>query len=258
MVVKNLLIINVIMFLTSVILKNQFSFDLSDRLGLHFPTSEKFQPYQIITYMFMHDTNDVWHIFFNMLALWMFGNTLENVWGSKRFLIYYLITGIGAAICHYTIVYFQISDILHAIDAYIANPSLVSFDTFSNTYDLNVHSSDFLSSYNPQEALQISVDQVRELKTTILNGPNIIGASGAVYGILLAFGMLFPNTEMYMMFVPVPIKAKWLVLGYGAIELFSGLRGAIGDNVAHFAHLGGMLFGFILIKIWQRNANTFY
>jgi membrane associated rhomboid family serine protease len=218
-VIKNLLIINGLMFLTSLVLLNQFGINLSDKLGLHFPTSEKFQPYQIITYMFMHDTSDFFHIIFNMLALWMFGNALENVWGSKRFLIYYLVTGVGAAICHYTIVYFQINDTIHAINDYIANPSLISFDAFSNANGLNLHSSDFLGSYNPQEALQVSVDQMRQLKTTILNGPNIIGASGAIYGILLAFGVLFPNTEVYI-YVPIPIKAKWAVLIFGCIELF--------------------------------------
>jgi membrane associated rhomboid family serine protease len=256
-VVKNLLIINVLMFLTSLVLLNQFEIDLSDILGLHYPGSEKFQPYQIITYMFMHDMKDYFHIIFNMLALWMFGYTLENVWGSKRFLIYYLITGIGAGICHYTIIYFQIHDILQAINEYIANPSLVSFDAFSNANGLNLHASDFLGSYNPQEALQVSVDQMRQLKVAILNGPNIIGASGAIYGILLAFGVLFPNRELYLYFA-IPVKAKWAVLIFGCIELGMGLYAAKGDNVGHFAHLGGMIFGFILIKYWQRNSKTFY
>lgn len=109
-----------------------------------------------------------------------------------------------------------------------------------------------------KEALQISVDQVRDYRIALLNAPNIVGASGAVFGILLAFGMLFPNTELMFLFLPIPIKAKWFVLAYGLIELFSGLRGAAGDNVAHFAHLGGMLFGFILLKYWQKNSKTFY
>jgi membrane associated rhomboid family serine protease len=254
-IVKNLLIINGLFLLATYLIQNQFGLDLKDKLGLHFPSSQKFQPYQVITYMFMHA--DFFHLFSNMFALWVFGCTLENVWGSKRFLIYYLITGVGAAACHYTIVYFQLHETLSAINDYIANPSLSSFDAFSTANGLNLSSRDIWGQYDAPQALQISVDLIREYKMNLLNAPNIIGASGAVFGILLAFGMLFPNTELYLYFA-IPVKAKWLVTGYGALELFSGLHGAAGDNVAHFAHLGGMLFGFILIKYWQRNTNTFY
>lgn len=257
-VVKNLLIINVLMFALTLLFQSQFQVDLNDKLGLHFFLSEKFQPYQIITYMFMHSTTDFSHIFMNMFALWMFGNTLENVWGPKRFLIYYIVTGIGAAICHYTVVYFQMNDTLNFINDYIANPSLSAFDQFSDVNGLSLHSSDLLSRYSSNQSLQLSVDFLRTFKTNLLNAPNIIGASGAVFGILLAFGVLFPNTSLYLLFLPIPIKAKWFVLGYGLIELFSGISGAIGDNVAHFAHLGGMLFGFILLKYWQKNNKTFY
>ncbi len=257
-VIKNLLIINVLMFIITAVAQSQFQIDLRDILGLHFPTSEKFRPYQIITYMFMHA--DIGHIFFNMLGLWMFGNVLENVWGPKRFLIYYLVTGVGAAICHYTIIYFQIHDSIRLLDEFIANPSMANFNTIydvsvANGFTINP-SQDLLNQLAPQEAIQVSVDTARALKTGILNAPNIIGASGAVYGILLAFGMLFPNTEIYMMFIPIPVKAKWAVLIFGCIELYSGLAGS--DNIGHFAHLGGMLFGFILIKYWQKNTNTFY
>jgi membrane associated rhomboid family serine protease len=255
MVVKNLLIINVIMFLVTQVVQNTYQIDLSDKLGLHFPSSQKFQPYQLITYLFMHA--DFFHLFSNMFALWIFGCALENVWGSKRFLIYYLITGIGAAACHYTIVYFQMQDAISALNDYIANPSLTSFDNFTSANGLNLRAKDIWGQYDAPQALQISVDLIREYKINLLNAPNIIGASGAVFGILLAFGMLFPNTELYL-YMAIPIKAKWLVTGYGALELFSGLKGAPGDNVAHFAHLGGMIFGFILIKYWQRNSKTFY
>lgn len=254
-IVKNLLIINGLCLLAAYFLQSQFGIDLNDKLGLHFPSSQKFQPYQIITYMFMHANFQ--HLFLNMFALWVFGGNLEMLWGSKRFLIYYLITGVGAAACHYTIVYFQMHDTLTAINDYIANPSMNSYDYFANANDLNITARDIWGQYDAPQALQVSVDLMREYKINFLNAPNIVGASGAVFGILLAFGMLFPNTELYLYFA-IPIKAKWLVVGYGAVELFSGFVGAAGDNVAHFAHLGGMLFGFILIKYWQRNANTFY
>ncbi|HRG52775.1 MAG TPA: rhomboid family intramembrane serine protease [Bacteroidia bacterium] len=253
-VIKNLLIINVLMFFLSLVLY-QSGMDLTDLLGLHFPLSEKFRPYQIVTYMFMHSITDPMHIFFNMFALWMFGNTLENLWGSKRFLIYYMVTGIGAAVCHYTVVYFQMQDTLTFLNDYIANPSLHAFEEFTASKGLTLSSQDLI---NPQEALQISVDSMREYRTAFLNAPVIIGASGAVFGVLLAFGVLFPNTPLYLMFIPIPIKAKWFVLGYGLIELFSGIKGSVDDNVAHFAHLGGMLFGFILLKYWQRQKTNFY
>lgn len=255
-VVKNLLIINILMFVLTFVFAGMFDIDLNDKLGLHFPTSQKFQPYQIVTYMFMH--GNLPHLFLNMFALWMFGKSLEYQWGPKRFLIYYLITGIGAAICHYTIVYFQMQDALNFIDSYIANPSLSAFDEFASSVGSTMNSNYLLNEYSMKEALQISVDQVRDYRIALLNAPNIVGASGAVFGILLAFGMLFPNTELMFLFLPIPIKAKWFVLAYGLIELFSGLRGAAGDNVAHFAHLGGMLFGFILLKYWQKNSKTFY
>lgn len=219
-VVKNLLIINGLFFLASTVLEKQLGMDLADRLGLHFPLADSFRPYQLITYMFMH--GNFMHLFFNMFALWMFGNTLENFWGPKRFLTYYLITGIGAAICHYTVVYFEMQPLL---DNVLASGSVTSaeFEVY---------------------------------KQALYNSQVVVGASGSVFGILLAFGMLWPNTLLYIYFA-IPIKAKWFVVLYGAIELFSGITGNPGDNVAHFAHLGGMLFGFLLIKYWKHKKNLY-
>lgn len=269
LVVKNLLIINGLFFLATMAMANQ-GISLEDKLGLHFPLSEKFQPYQIITYMFMH--GGFMHLFFNMFALWMFGNSLENLWGPKRFLIYYIITGIGAAICHYAVVYFQIQPTMNIIDSYIANPSLEGFKAFLESPHFKLTSLEMLNHYNDNiptffnnaissndyvQALHISVDYIQTFKTDFLNAPVVVGASGSVFGILLAFGILFPNTMLYIYFA-IPIKAKWFVIIYGALELFSGIANSPGDNVAHFAHLGGMLFGFILIKYWQRNSNRFY
>lgn len=264
-VVKNLLIINGLFFLATVVFAERFNIDLTNILGLHFPLSNDFRPYQVVTYMFMH--GGFMHLFFNMFALWMFGNQLENYWGPKRFLTYYIITGIGAAVCHYAVVYFQIEPTLHLIDNYLANPSLDAFEAFLKTEHLNLSHSDVVQFINEieqqslsgksHEMLGMSVDFMEKYKAHVLNTPVIVGASGSVFGILLAFGMLFPNTMLYIYFA-IPIKAKWFVILYGLVELYSGIANNAGDNVAHFAHLGGMLFGFILIKYWQKNSSRFY
>ena len=268
-VVKNLLIINVLFFLATIVLGSKFGIDLIDMLGLHFPGSEKFEPYQIITYMFMHGGFS--HIFFNMFAVWMFGNVLENYWGGKRFLIYYLLTGIGAAFTHYIIVYYyDLYPTLNFINDYIANPDLEKLNLFINsenfkimTYEMQQNFKTFINAYNSllkmgedSSAAALSVKYMIQYKNDFLNVPNVVGASGSLFGVLLAFGMLFPNTLLYIYFA-IPIKAKYFVILYGAIELFSGFADK-SSNVAHFAHLGGMLFGFILIKFWGTNRNRFY
>lgn len=209
-VVKHLLIINVLMYLAAITL-TRFHIDLTEYLGLHFFKASHFQPYQLITYMFMHA--NFGHLFFNMFALWMFGNTLENIWGSKRFLLFYLVCGIGAGLCQELVQYIQYSTSL-------ANYATVNMGGHIVTMD------------------------------AYLNMMNTVGASGAIYGLLLAFGMMFPNSLIYFYFL-IPIKAKWFIIGYAVIELVSGLTGV--DNVAHFAHLGGMLFGLLLILYWQKN-----
>lgn len=260
-VVKNLLIINGLFFLATVATGTRYGFDLTDILGLHYFAAEKFKPYQIITYMFMH--GGFAHIFFNMFALWMFGNALENIWGPKKFLIYYLITGIGAAITHYVVFYFEISPVLHAIDNYLNEPSPENLNIFLNSGYFKITSPELNDSFNyfrdqynslvnvnPARATQLSLDFISEYKTEFLNAPVVVGASGAVFGILLAFGMIFPNALIYLYFA-IPIKAKYFVILYGAIELFSGVFNK-GSNVAHFAHLGGMVFGYFLLIYWKK------
>ena len=262
-VIKNLLIINVLFFLATIGLRNAFNIDLTDILGLHYFTSEKFQAYQIITYMFMHGGFS--HMFFNMFALWMFGGVLERVWGGKRFLTYYLITGIGAAIIHYLIFYFQSAPVLDATAYFMANPSLENFKEFLDSSNFKIVSttiaSDFnvfvpkynaLANTNPSEALQLATDFMVQYRVDYLNAPVIVGASGAVYGLLLAFGMLFPNSMIYLYFF-IPMKAKWFVVIFGVLELVSGFMDRPGDSVAHFAHLGGMIFGYFLIVFWKKN-----
>ncbi|MBE9481805.1 MAG: rhomboid family intramembrane serine protease [Bacteroidetes bacterium] len=265
-VVKNLLIINVIFFLATITFQNAFNIDLVNYLGLHYLAAEKFSPYQFITYMFMHGS--IGHIFFNMFALWMFGNVLENVWGPKRFLIYYMVTGIGAAIVHYIVFYFEISPVLSAINNFTEDPSNAKLQAFLNssnfrisTYEMQNHFNEFVRNYNSlinvnhERALQTAMDYISQYKIDFLNAPVVIGASGAVFGILLAFGMMFPNSLIYIYFA-FPIKAKYFVIIYGIIELVSGFYDT-GSNVAHFAHLGGMVFGFFLIIYWKKKLKLF-
>lgn len=208
---KNLLIVNFLAFVATWVLELR-GIDLTSLLGLHFFMAQDFRVYQFITYMFLH--GGFTHIFFNMFALWMFGNTLENIWGSKRFLLFYIICGLGAAV----------------------SQEVVQFIDFEMRTDW--------------QGLTILNDGMRE----VLNTWNTVGASGAVYGLLLAFGMLFPNSRIYLYFL-FPIKAKWFVIGYAVIELLSGFFTS--GNVAHFAHLGGMLFGLILILIWKKKGKLY-
>lgn len=231
-VVKNLLIINGLFFLTTVVLSTTFHIDLSKYLGLHFPGSQHFGIWQLVTYMFMHA--DFSHILFNMFALWMFGKVLENVWGPKRFLNYYLVTGIGAGVVQWLVAYIRLQGIL---------PELT-------TEEIQLVYSQATSV--PQS---MNIEAMRTLYTII--NSNTIGASGAVFGILLAFGMMFPNSELYMMFIPIPIKAKYFVIGYGAVELYMGFANNPSDRVAHFAHLGGMIFGLLLILYWKKKGTLF-
>jgi len=235
-VVKNLIIINVIMLLATWVVENVFRIDLSSILGLYSFGSEHFRPFQVITHMFMH--GGIMHLFFNMFALWMFGRVLEQVWGSQRFFLYYFVTGIGAVVLHSTVNFIEISVVKSHLTAEQINLVLKE-------------------GYSLWEQGQTYADPQMAKFCALLNVPTV-GASGAVFGVLLAFGMLFPNTELMLLFPPIPIKAKYFVMGYGAIELFMGVSNFKFDNVAHFAHLGGMLFGFVLIKYWQRRKDLFY
>ncbi len=258
-VVKNLIIINVLFFVATYIAKSM-DIDLVGILGMHYPGSDKFMPHQIFTHMFMHA--NLTHIFFNMFALYMFGRVLESVWGSKRFLVYFLVTGLGAIALHTFVNFLEIHSMQNVIEAFRNTPSPEILDKFvnKNLPNSTTQVRDFVNSwYNDPtntafsgEALNL-MQRILELKMDIPT----IGASGAVFGVLLAFGMLFPNTQLMLLFPPIPIKAKYFVIGYGAIELYLGFSHP-GSNIAHFAHLGGMLFGFILIKYWQKTSNRFY
>jgi membrane associated rhomboid family serine protease len=262
-VVKNLLIINALCFLAKELFEMRFNFSLNESLGLYYPESTHFKPYQLITHVFMH--GNFMHLFFNMFSLWMFGNVLENYWGPKRFFVYYFVTAFGAAALLLGVNGYEIYGIKSAISNYASDPSI---DAFVRLLDKdpglarNNMVNDFISQWqtqpsNPQFA-QSSLEIADAMLQRKLNVPTV-GASGAVFGLLLAFGMLFPNTELFLMFIPIPVKAKYFVIFYGAIELYQGFANNPTDNVAHFAHLGGMLFGFILIKVWNKtNRNSFY
>lgn len=253
--VKNLLIINILAFFATFVFLKTGRADLTELFGLHFPGATNFHVWQFVTYMFMHANFS--HIFFNMFALWMFGAAVENTWGTKRFLIYYFITGLGAALVHYLITFFQIHPMLTLLNQFLDSPSLETYRYLAeNAKDIRFH--DMLSNnlmvlqQNPGSLDEI-VSITANAKAQYLDSFNIIGASGAVYGVLLAFGMLFPNDYIYLYFM-LPIKAKWFVIIYGVIELVTGL--STSDGVAHFAHLGGMLFGIVVILLWRRNERN--
>lgn len=264
-VVKNLLIINAIMLFGTFALLNSFGFDLTQKLAFHYPTSEYFKPYQFITYMFMH--GNLSHVFFNMFAVWMFGSAMENYWGSKKFLIYYMITGIGAAIVHTGYLYYEFSAIHASIEQFSIKPTAAGYISLIQEHfkeyanDPKVHA--FYESWKnfPASSNQFIGEAMNDFQTLIQFKSNIptVGASGAVFGLLLAYGMTFPNSLIFIYFL-FPLKAKYFVILYGLLELVSGLMERPDDNVAHFAHLGGMLFGFILIMAWKKRKpdNTFY
>ncbi|MBQ9822084.1 MAG: rhomboid family intramembrane serine protease [Muribaculaceae bacterium] len=221
-VTKHLLIINVIVWLATIVFGRAGIIDLERYLGLHFWLGSDFNPAQLFTYMFMHDTSGFAHIFFNMFSLWMFGSLIEKVLGSKRYLFYYISCGLGAALVQELVWQLSWQDMYNSIS--------VQYPGFP-------------------------ADQFYNLLVTV-------GASGAVFGILLAFGMIFPNMSMYIIPFPFPIKAKWVVLGYGAIELFFGISHTM-NGVAHYAHLGGMIAGILMILYWKHNGtltrgNGFY
>ena len=221
-VTRNLLIINVLVYLLASVVQLGGK-SLTDWGALHFFMASDFHLYQFITYQFLH--GGFTHLFFNMFALWMFGCVIENVWGPKKFIFYYIFCGVGAGLCQ----------------------EMVQYISFA---------ADGLTSLDPAQVLNVNgqrlmtVDQIMNLSSTI-------GASGAVYGILLAFGMTFPNERIFIFPLPIPIKAKWFVAIYAIIEFVSAMS-SVGDGVAHMAHIGGMLFGFLLILYWRKRPNSYF
>lgn len=230
-IVKNILGINIILWLLTLVAPGffmRFGLDvrIEDFLGMHYWASEKFNPAQLVTYMFMHSSAGIGHILFNMFAVYMFGAALENIWGAKKFLFYYLVTGVGAGIVQQLFWTIEFQPFIRAL-----NDSILA---------------------NPHEAAGLILH-----KASQLNLPLTVGASGSVFALLLAFGWLFPEARLMMLFFPVPIKARVFVVIYGVMELFLGVANFSGDNIAHFAHLGGMLFGIVLLLIWKKKRFNF-
>jgi len=222
-VVKNLIILNVIVVCIQFITSKSGSPWMENFFALHDVRSPFFKPHQIITYMFLHSTETPWHIIFNMLILWMFGSILENFWGPKRFLTFYIVCGIGAALLHLLVIYQELSP------AYETLNSLPVHEQMAYRYDP-----------------QISLNEAT------------LGASGAIFGCMVAFGLLFPNSLIYI-YALIPVKAKWAVLAYVLYELFLGVKNNAGDNVAHWAHLGGGLVGLLLVFYWRKtDRRNFY
>ncbi len=215
-VTKNLIIINLIVWGFMFIAPAKITMALTSWCGLHYILAPDFNAAQLVTYMFMHDSRGLAHIVFNMFALFMFGMSIEMAVGSKKFRIYYLSCGIGAAIVQECAWALTVGNML-------------------------------------QQMTGASYEMIKALHPEFLNILVNVGDSSAIYGILLAFGMLFPNRELFIFFIPVPIKAKWVVIGYGVIELLIGMSNA-NDGVAHFAHLGGMIFGLLIILYWRKKG----
>jgi membrane associated rhomboid family serine protease len=220
-VIKNLIIVNVLVFIAQQVFSHNPYFDFDNTFALHDIHSVYFKPHQLITHLFMHGGFD--HILFNMFALWMFGSILENVWGGKRFLTYYILCGLGSAALHLAVLYYENGQLLNEFNSLV-----------------------------PEQQQAIAENVYGRINEAT------VGASGAIFGCLAAFGYLFPNSLIYLYFF-VPMKAKWFVLIYAAMELFLGIRNSAGDNVAHWAHLGGALVGLILVIYWnKKDKRNFY
>ncbi|TAD92832.1 MAG: rhomboid family intramembrane serine protease [Bacteroidetes bacterium] len=272
-IIKNLLIINGLCFLAQLTIDglsagrgfNVRTGVLADWFALHHLFSPLFKPWQLLTHMFMHGSLS--HIFGNMFALWMFGSVLENLWGPKRFLSFYLICGFGAAVLHMGSLWYENAQLIADLTRLRDNVTIDNYELFYNHYLRNLlnygepYPSQLLNAWQADPGNFQYKEQGLALATSYANAAlsgATMGASGAVFGCLAAFGYLFPNTYIYLYFF-VPIKAKWVILGYMALELFLTFQNSAGDNVAHFAHLGGALVGFLLVYFWNRtNRRRFY
>ena len=270
-VAKNIIIINVVILLLTWIMESfpmprpLRGISIDELFALRVVFSSEFAPYQFITYMWLHA--DYIHLFSNMIGVLIFGPMLEQVWGSKRFLIFYLVCGIGAGILYGTVDYIEKIPVKKDMEAYLNNPGPEAFEAFilkhKNPYYFKTHelakfSDSFFEDPDDEVLIYQAKGIVKFMYETLATKASMVGASGAVFGILFAFAFLFPNTELYLLFLPIPIKAKYLVFFYGAFELFSEVTRAPDDNVAHLAHLGGMLVAFIILKIWGRDSSRLY
>lgn len=261
-VVKHLLIINVLIFLIGELLPGS-----TDMLALRYPTSEAFRPFQIVSHFFMH--GGFMHLLFNMFALVMFGSALEMLWGPKKFLFFYFVCAFGAALLHMGYSWWDFNQMEQLIEAFRANPNLSTFNAYFDDVPIDAVNRSY-SGYKESvqklqglvqfdagpEVIEAAVNRMELFLQIKVNIP-IVGASGAIYGLLLAFGMYFPNAELMLIFLPIPIKAKYFIPILMIIELYLGLNQFSWDNIAHFAHLGGALTGFLLILYWRKFGSRF-
>ncbi len=253
-VVRAILILNVLVFFVT----NEF---VIDNFGLHSFLSDQFNPVQLLTHMFIHA--GIGHIFSNMIGLIVFGPMLERTWGPRRFTFFYFFSGIGAALLFSGINYYEMHDVYTAVANYRLDPTPDGFLAFitqhaGSYYDqIETFIDKYQSQPNNRSLIDGSLQIVNRIYGTQVNEP-MVGASGAIFGVIMGFGLLFPNTQLFLLFPPIPVKAKYLVIFYGAYELYTGIQRSQSDNVAHFAHIGGMLFAFILIKYWEIQRKTFY
>lgn len=258
-IVKGLLIINIVIFGLQSLLPNGLGDLITEYLGLHYFGSPSFRVYQIFTHIFLHGSFA--HLFSNMFALWMFGKILEFEIGSKRFLVYYTICGIGAALLHSGIVALEMSAVKESVSAFLASPSPELFDALIvDNFRGIAAQEEFLNRwYEMPENVEYIRSAVYAAQNLLANNIDTVtvGASGAIFGILLAFGMMHPNDRIMLLIPPIPMKAKYFVMGYALIELYLGLSGST-SNIAHFAHLGGMIFGFFILKYWKRSGQIYY
>lgn len=232
-VIKNLIILNGLLLLATHVLESTYGIRLTEYLGMFFPASEHFMGHQILTHMFMH--GDFFHFLFNMYAIWLFGSRLERMWGSRKFIFFYFTAGLGAAFLHEAVIWIQYADVVQNLTA--GEIDMVLNEGRSVILNYQNYSDTRLAHFNE-----------------LVNFP-VLGASGALFGILLAYGMLWPN-EIILLYFSIPVKIKYFVIFYGIIELWFGFTGT-GGGIAHFAHLGGMLFGFILIRYWKSKGQLY-
>lgn len=265
--VKTLLLVNLVVHLVVYISKSKLGIDLYTLGGLHYITGDNFGVHQFFTYMFLHSYGDLWHLIGNMFGLFIFGPILEQEWGSKRFMTYYIITGLGAGILFMGVDYYEVKQLEHKIEIYADNPGANAF------YDL-MHKNPELVGEDSKAAnstlknlraypgdpvfVKNSLETISDGYWSYINGKVMVGASGAIFGLILAMALLFPNLQFFLLFPPIPVKMKYLALFYGLYSAYQLYVNAPGDNVAHLAHLGGMLVGFIMIKIWYGRNYRIY
>lgn len=258
--VQRLLILNIGLFILSAILS---SLDLGEKLALHSIYSDQFQPYQFVTYMFMHA--GFMHIFGNMLGLYFFGPLLEYFLGYKKFLTLYFVCGIGAGLLYWGLNAYEVKGVREDAIAYLQSPDPDAYNVFIHEhfkmgYD-NAQVEKSMDDYTADPENITYINNSKEIVRYVAarqSDFSLVGASGSIFGILMAFALLFPNTELILLFPPIPIKAKYLVGAYAIFEIYSLYANRPDDNVAHFAHITGMIFAFILVRYWKTNRKTFY